>query len=212
DLFTAAVSATSTGVLGILRGQEHYGVLAGAAALNSGITAAAFFSLREFIVSPILVYTMPTEQYERRRRELGIDTSSPEAENKTSTTPNPQLSSMRGRKVLDSAVSGAATGALLRGWKSGPRAVLPGAITVGTVCTLLQLGYNEFGIQRLKYVSRQHTSETDPQTTPIPQTIILSLMGVRKVSEDEYLARLRLQREHYLLKIKELERKVEEEK
>lgn len=40
----AAISATTTGFLGILRGQEHYGFLAGTAAVNSGITAAAFFS------------------------------------------------------------------------------------------------------------------------------------------------------------------------
>lgn len=153
--------------------------------------------------------------------------------------------------MLDSAVSGAATGGLLRGWKctcipmslfvglkaesrciAGPKAALPGAITVGAICTLLQLGYNEFGVQRLQYISRQHAPEAGSHLNAIPQTgvntkalesasaeqplswkaKILSLMGVRRMSEEEYLERLKLQRDSHLMRIRELERKLEEEK
>lgn len=118
-------------------------------------------------------------------------------------------------------------------WIAGPKAVLPGAITVGVIATLLQLGYNEIGVQRLKYISRQHTAEPEPRSVVVastpatyqeaPETTliedprswkarILSLMGVRKMSEEEYLKRLKLQREHHLVRIKELEQKLEEER
>jgi len=133
--------------------------------------------------------------------------------------------------VLDSAVSGTVAGGLLRALKSGPRAAVPGAITVGTICTLLQLGYNEVGIQRLKFISRGQNSEAVSRSTVMPQAKIdaeasedtaeqpspwkekvLSIMGVRKVSEEEYLERLKVQRKHHLIRIQQLEQKLEEER
>lgn len=206
------------------------------------MTAAAFFTMREYIISPILVHTLPLDQYERRRHELGISRASQETDNLLASTSGPQFSSMRSQKVLDSALSGMAAGGLLRGLRSGPKAAVSGAITVGAAATLLQLGFNEFTVQRLKLISRQRSPEggiisTTPQSgltlrsplaieqgptpggSPTPEqeptswkTKALSLLGIKKLSEDEYLQRLKLQRENHLLRIAELERKLEEEK
>ena len=114
--------------------------------------------------------------------------------------------------------------------KAGLRAVIPGAITVGVVATLLQLGCNEFAVQRLKLIARQRLSgdgsiPADPQPGPTSRyselsehkstslkTRVLSLLGIRKLSEDEYLQRLKIQRDHYLLQIAKLEQQLEEEK
>ncbi len=61
---------------------------------------------------------MPFEQYQRRRRELGIDHEPTEPK---STAPHnnftPELSSLRNHKILDSAVSGTVAGGLLRALK-----------------------------------------------------------------------------------------------
>jgi len=43
------------------------------------------------------------------------------------------------------------------------------------------------------------------------KTRVLSLLGVQRLTEDEYLQRLKIQRDHYLLQIAKLEQKLEEE-
>ena len=73
--------------------------------------------LREYIVSPILVHTMPSEQYQRRRHQLGIGQNSSETKNSITYSSGSQFSSIRSQKTLDSALSGMATGGLLRGLK-----------------------------------------------------------------------------------------------
>ena len=68
--------------------------------------------LREFAVGPLLVHTIPWPQYENRRRALGIAT--PED---SLTLDGPSIHDLRSDKLLDSAISGAITGGLIRGWK-----------------------------------------------------------------------------------------------
>lgn len=95
--------------------------------------------------------------------------------------------------------------------------------------TLLQLGYNEFTVQRLKLIVHQRSSgdgSVPVDSHPRPASVlseleqhetislkirVLSLLGVQRLTEDEYLQRLRIQRDHYLLQIAKLERKLEEE-
>ena len=72
-------------------------------------------ALREYMISPILVYTVPLEQYERRRHELGPLQDLLGADGSVSTMA--ELSSTRTHKVLDSALSGMVAGGMLRGLK-----------------------------------------------------------------------------------------------
>jgi hypothetical protein len=103
--------------------------------------------------------------------------------------------------------------------------MLSGSVSVGAVCMVLQLGYNELGIQRLRYLS-----QTNSMPTPtLPVTVeslsnvpsdgsrcwkekALWLMGVRLLSDEEYLERMKLQRDQYVRRIQELERKCQEER
>ncbi len=133
----ATLSAFATGVYGIITNHPKNGLLAGAAALNSGVTAATFFStclqftfqpcmvityslhlgLREYAISPILVRTLPWPQYERRRRELGL-VAEPNGIRNPDASSTPQFwADRRTHNLLDSGLSGAATGGIIRGWK-----------------------------------------------------------------------------------------------
>lgn len=227
-IITSALSAFVTGLYGITSANPNYGILAGAAALNSGITAATFFGLREYAISPILVSTLPWPQYARRRRELGL-TKSDAPTNSTLLEPlSPSFAERRTYKLLDSGLSGAATGGVLRGWKSGPTAIVPGAITAATICVLLQYAFNEAGIARLRYISRHHATSGQPSPTqPLrpsdqhilgsdpPTTLTQRLMhaiGLRKMTDEEYLEKTRKTRDYHLQRIAELEKQLEAER
>ncbi|KAF8643846.1 hypothetical protein AX16_008863 [Volvariella volvacea WC 439] len=209
-------NAFLTGLYGIFKGQPGYGILAGAAAVNSGLTAGAFFSIREFIVSPILVSAVPGAHYARRRRMLGINRERDDEYNLSAT---PSWSELRTYKIVDTAASGAITGGLFRGWRSGPKAVLPGAITAAAFCALLQVAYNELGIYRINYISKSSERQSRAQAPAKPASQeglpwtqrIWSWFGVRKMTDEEYLEKLKRTRDYHLKRIEELEQQVAEE-
>ena len=110
---------------------------------------------------------------------------------------------------------------------------MPGVVTAGLVCTMLQFAYNELGIARIKYVSRKlqppppppapsTSSSVVPQPAlPAPQVDdepklslserVFTALGWHKVSDEQYLERLKLKRGMYLHRIAELEREMAEE-
>jgi len=100
---------------------------------------------------------------------------------------------------------------------AGVRAILPGAIVVGAASTVLQYGYNELGIARLRYVSKLQRNPSGNQegktlnevSEPAFQSL-LKFIGFVPLSDEEYLAKLRISREIYLQRIAELEKQVEE--
>lgn len=117
----------------------------------------------------------------------------------------------------------------------GRHGLAPGLATGALICTLLQWGFNEFNILRIRYVSAksatpvQHTihksidqsssAESESPTpaamqpTPVetpsyhsPMDHIFSMFG-RRVSDEKYLERLKMERDSYLRRIAELEEK-----
>lgn len=109
---TAATSAVLVGLYSGIAGRPAPAVIAGFAAVNTGITAGTFFGadsvasalhrpltyvvspgLREFVVSPALELSRKDDGSPRKVEELRTD------------------------KLLDSAISGAITGGLIRGWR-----------------------------------------------------------------------------------------------
>ncbi|KAL1693335.1 hypothetical protein GGG16DRAFT_123431 [Schizophyllum commune] len=80
-----ATAAFVTGLHGIWTNRPQYTVATGLAAANSGVTAATFFSLRELVVRPLLRDHVPPP------------------------------TSVRRENLIESGVSGALTGGLLRG-------------------------------------------------------------------------------------------------
>ncbi|KAI9057913.1 hypothetical protein FKP32DRAFT_1597872 [Trametes sanguinea] len=122
-------------------------------------------------------------------------------------------------RVLDTTVSGALTGAIINRWRNGR--VWAGARTAGLICALLQLGYNEIGVMRIKYVSRKiQETQARPQATPTPVPVqeqdttpktsffdrAMSVIGFRKLTDEEYLKTLKKQRDEALARIAVLER------
>ncbi|KAI0372917.1 hypothetical protein BV20DRAFT_938995, partial [Pilatotrama ljubarskyi] len=187
--------------------------LAIAAATNGGITGAIFFGIREVVVSPVLRVTL-------RSSEHAQGASKPE-----SSHAQPTWTQLRTRYLLDSAVSGAFTGAIINKWRKGR--VMAGARTAALICALLQLGYNELGVMRVKYITRK-IQETQPRpvAAPVPPTVppeaqgapkltafdrLLSIIGFRKLSDEEYLKTLKKQRDEALARIAVLEKEREKE-
>ena len=99
----------------------------------------------------------------------------------------------------------------------GYRRALPGAITSALLCSTVQLIGNEIGVQRVKYVSRrrapnQKTSAVETPPSESWMQLLFRSIGFQRVAQDEYLSRLKRERDAYLARIAELEKRIEEEK
>ena len=114
--------------------------------------------------------------------------------------------------------------------------VLPGLMAGSIICTLLQFAYNEIGVMRVKYVSQtlgdaealpvlQPFKPTLPPTPEVsrgkpsdvvgtrPQSFsdrVFDWFGFHRVADDEYLERLKRQRDAHLIRIAELEKELQE--
>jgi len=113
---------------------------------------------------------------------------------------------------------------ILSGGRPG---LVPGLCTGAFICTLLQWTYNELGIARVKFVYRSQvalappnlqrpsspplTSDNRPTEPPRPLSYkILSFLGFQRISDEEYLTKMKATRDHYLRQIEVLEREAEE--
>ena len=105
----------------------------------------------------------------------------------------------------------------------GTRGTFTGFMFGSIFCTLGQALYNEFGVQRIKFVSRRYPITPHPPT-PIdlepsePSALkrplldrMINAIGLNKLSDEEYLAQVRKERAAYLQRIAELEARLEEE-
>ncbi|KJA14817.1 hypothetical protein HYPSUDRAFT_194783 [Hypholoma sublateritium FD-334 SS-4] len=198
------------------------GLVVTAAAMNSAVTGATFFVVREYAVVPTLTRLVPFEQYARRRRELGIDPPSTDSSLPSTVSP----SDIRRDKILDSAVSGSITGSLLRGIRSGRSAIVPGFIMGTAVAAILQYSYNEINLSRLRYISklnqenrtavpkpviRPRNSPPSPEPTETWMEVFLKTIGMTPVTDEEYIAKMKKTRDVYLKRIHELEVQLETE-
>ena len=134
-VIVGASASLAASVYGTVIGR-NIGVMALASAIRGSVTGATFFSassaivyssflaneddctmigIREFVVSPLLVSTLETPQYVRRRQEIeGVGRVG------SSDTQHPHRlswSEMRMHKLLDSTISGALTGGILYSWQ-----------------------------------------------------------------------------------------------
>ncbi|KAI0086200.1 hypothetical protein BDY19DRAFT_961833 [Irpex rosettiformis] len=170
------------------------------------MVGAIFFGVREFAVSPMLVTTLETPQYKRRRLEI---------EGNVGSHPFGRLtwSEMRMTNLLDSSISGALTGGIIHSYNRGPAYFLSGASRVGVICAALQLGFNELRVQRVKFASR-NAEKTRYPASPEPKPMepkkslferFLRVLGGRTLSDEEYLEILKRKREGALRRIAELE-------
>jgi hypothetical protein len=117
-------------------------------------------------------------------------------------------------------------------YPGGRSGVVPGFIAGGLVCTLLQLAGNEAEVARVKYVANKlkqpepavrtpATSVTVPASKPDltaesvsqrPWTDrVLDRLGFERMSDEQYLEKLKRSREVHLARIRELEQELEQE-
>lgn len=118
---------------------------------------------------------------------------------------------MRTTNLLDSGISGAVTGGALRGITVGRRVVPAASLTAGLFCTILQLGYNEFRLRGIQQLVTAEVEKPVVETIPL-STRLLGLLGVTRLSDEEYLLRLKAKKEILLAKIEVLERDIAENK
>lgn len=153
-IFTGTATATAVGFMSggaygfIARGMNPI-VTAASMGLNFGIVSLGFFSIRELIVSPLLVKNLDWEEYVRRRHAFATDEPS------SSSRPVPTLSKMRTEGLLDTALAGACVGVVLNSARRGARGIIPGAITVSSAFSGLQYVANSLHIARLQYLTAQ---------------------------------------------------------
>ncbi|KAH9043282.1 hypothetical protein EDB85DRAFT_1855748, partial [Lactarius pseudohatsudake] len=185
------------------RGQAVASIYAASAALNCGIAGATFFSELH-------------EQDGLRETPASIETSSNSAVT---------WGAMRLHHTLDSALSGGLTGGIWNTWRRGTRGALSGMMFGSAFCAVGQLLYNELGVQRVKYVSRTSLAASPRPPLPSASRIteplapkeplfdrMIHAIGLKKVSDEEYLAQMRAQRATSLQRIAELEAKLQADK
>ncbi|THG99445.1 hypothetical protein EW145_g7265 [Phellinidium pouzarii] len=134
--------------------------------------------------------------------------------------------------VPDTAITSALLGGAFNAWKRGLMAIPSGAFTAALACTTLQILVNELDVQRIRFVSARQGSASPSVASDIsansdsPSTSLetastgaaeqseqapsfgqrlLGFIGITKVSEEEYLRRLKARREMHLARIRELE-------
>lgn len=104
----------------------------------------------------------------------------------------------------------------------GTRGALTGMMFGSVFCAVGQLLYNELGVQRVMYISRTGPAASPRPSLPISSGItelpvpkeplldrMIHTIGLKRVSDERYLAQLREERAAYLRKIAELEAKVQ---
>ncbi|KAI9466163.1 hypothetical protein BJY52DRAFT_329801 [Lactarius psammicola] len=215
----AGAFITGTYALAKRRGRAVACIYAASAALNCGVAGATFFSVRGYVVTPLLNQVLrpgPREQDALRETPVPTETSS----NSTVT-----WGAMRLHHTFDSAVSGGFTGGVWNTWRRGTRGALTGMMFGSVFCTVGQLLYNELGVQRVKFVSR--TSPAASHRLPFPSASgvtdisvpkeplferMIHAIGLKRVSDEEYLAQMREERAKYLQRIAELEAKLQADK
>lgn len=97
----------------------------------------------------------------------------------------------------------------------GIRGALPGFLMGALGCTIAQLAVNELEVTRLKFVSQKlkaspqptpvQTKPTEPQNVPPFLDKVASLFGLQRMSNEEYLTKLRKERDAALKRIAVLE-------
>jgi len=103
---------------------------------------------------------------------------------------------------------------------------VPGITTGALACAFLQMAYNEIGVARVKYISQSlkdsmptsrrdlHPYTFDHQPTELPQSIlerVMTFLGLRKLSDEEYIKTLKKSRDGYMKQIRRLERETKQE-
>ncbi|WWC62479.1 uncharacterized protein I303_105075 [Kwoniella dejecticola CBS 10117] len=158
-LTTGTLGAITGASIGVVQSKNPF-ALSINMTINLSIAGLTFFSIREYLVSPLLLSLELTPSHTRRlnalRREglsevqrgkLPEDIEAPES-----------LSEVRWNRISDSAIAGGLTGGVLSAAFRGKSTFVKAGITSSLIATLLQLSINQSRVLRLKTLAKQSSS------------------------------------------------------
>ncbi|OWZ46740.1 hypothetical protein C356_02930 [Cryptococcus neoformans c45] len=226
-LATGAFGAITGASIGALQSKNPY-TLGTNMTINMSIAGLAFFTVREYLVSPLLLIIEATPSHSRRLLELQL------SERQRSKLPQVvSIGQMRTDRVLDSALAGALTGGVLSAAFRGRATFGRAAFTSALITSALQASANQLRVMRLSYLAKNQAkmssldtapSEHEPtatfdalkSSTPAPEptsppslpermmSSFTKILPVRKLSNEEYLATLEKKRADVDKRLKEI--------
>ncbi|ADV21777.1 hypothetical protein I305_01820 [Cryptococcus gattii E566] len=227
-LATGTFGAVTGASIGALQSKNPY-TLGTNMAINMSIAGLAFFTVREYLVSPFLLIIEATPSHSRRLMEIQL------SEKQRSKLPQvTSIGQVRTDRVLDSALAGALTGGVLSATFRGRATFGKAAFTSALITSALQLSANQLRVMRLNYLAKNQTgissldtvapSEQVPTATfdalkssiPSPEptsppslpermmSSLIKVLPVRKLTNEEYLATLEKKRAEVDKRLKEI--------
>ncbi|WVO19168.1 uncharacterized protein IAS62_000446 [Cryptococcus decagattii] len=227
-LATGTFGAVTGASIGALQSKNPY-TLGTNMAINMSIAGLAFFTVREYLVSPFLLIIEATPSHSRRLMEIQL------SDKQRSKLPQvTSIGQVRTDRVLDSALAGALTGGLLSATFRGRATFGKAAFTSALITSALQLSANQLRVIRLNYLAKNQTrissldtvapSEQEPtaafdalkSSIPSPEptsppslserimSSLTKVLPVRKLSNEEYLATLEKKRAEVDKRLKEI--------
>ncbi|WVF69242.1 hypothetical protein IAT40_004018 [Kwoniella sp. CBS 6097] len=166
---TGALGALTGASIGVVRNQNPF-ALSINMTINLSVAGLTFFSIREYLVSPLLLSIDLTPSHTRRYNDLLHlsekqfgklpSTSIPTTTTTTTTTSSQSqsqsrsLTEVRLDRVADSALAGALTGGILSAAFRGRATFGKAALTSSLIASTLQLGVNQLRVFRLKALAK----------------------------------------------------------
>ncbi|OWZ57632.1 hypothetical protein C349_03070 [Cryptococcus neoformans var. grubii Br795] len=225
-LATGTFGAITGASIGALQSKNPY-TLGTNMTINMSIAGLAFFTVREYLVSPLLLIIEATPSHSRRLLELQL------SEKQRSKLPQVvSIGQMRTDRVLDSALAGALTGGALSAAFRGRATFGKAAFTSALITSALQASANQLRVMRLSYLAKSQakmssldtapseheptakfdalkssTPAPDPTSPSLPERMMSSftkILPVRKLSNEEYLATLEKKRADVDKRLKEI--------
>nr|XP_019045730.1 hypothetical protein I302_06121 [Kwoniella bestiolae CBS 10118]OCF24660.1 hypothetical protein I302_06121 [Kwoniella bestiolae CBS 10118] len=172
-LATGTLGAITGASIGVIQTKNPF-ALSINMTINLSIAGLTFFSIREYLVSPLLLSLELTPSHSRRLSKLKEQGLSAVQRGKLPAAPIPSLSEVRWDRLSDSAIAGGLTGGVLSAAFRGRATFLKAGITSSLIASILQISINQARVIRLKTLAKQSTpslpqsaSMDDPSATTI---------------------------------------------
>ncbi|WVQ65863.1 uncharacterized protein L199_004041 [Kwoniella botswanensis] len=163
-LTTGTVGAITGASIGVIQSKNPF-ALSINMTINLSIAGLTFFSIREYLVSPLLLSIELTPSHSRR---LSLLQHGEGGLSEVQRGKLPSLSEVRWDRVSDSAIAGGLTGGVLSAAFRGRATFVKAGITSSLIASILQLSINQARVIRLKTLAKRQSTSTIT-SPPSPQ-------------------------------------------
>ncbi|WWC70683.1 uncharacterized protein I206_104634 [Kwoniella pini CBS 10737] len=153
-LTTGTLGAITGASIGVFQSKNPF-ALSINMTINLSIAGLTFFSIREYIVSPLLLSIEITPSHTKRLKALKLENLSDVQIGKLPESDLENLSEVRWNRLLDSSIAGGLTGGILSAAFRGKATFLKAGITSSLITSIIQLSINQIRIIRLKTLAKQ---------------------------------------------------------